>query len=387
MPTRRAILVLLAAAGVTAAPPPAARERIWVGPHALLPGRRVRPDFFAVITDPNAWPEVLRHTDVFKTYIMILPDKPVPGKAAPELSDEELRRLAAFFRRRRIKIAFEVGGLRCSKRICGDRAGERYAALEWRHLRRWLAAGGTIDFLTSDHGVMMNMRGVGYPGPGLDPDRPCKMSVNALIEELADYFVFMHEKIPGARFGVIESLGFFQITGADGTVYRQTDPRLPLWRFTEYFDAMLAAMRARGLELDHFHIDFGYRGVFYDGRRYRGGGLDFGRIRAVERYVQSKGVKVGIIVNATHDVRHRGEQPRNPPPDPATASRQACENTLAFFHGYLRAGGTAEHILLQTWQPFPDRTGPEQRPFTVLNLAREVLRELPATGQRLARPK
>jgi len=364
-----------------AATAPSARgERIWIGPKAFVRGRELRPDFFSVLTDPTAWDEVLGQTDVFKSYIMFLPDIPLPDKQTPELTDPQLETLARFFRNRGIKVAFEVGGLRCSKRICGDTAGEQYARFELHWLRRWLHAGGTIDFLTTDHAVMMNMRGVGFKGPGLDPNRPCKMSVAQLTQELADYFVTVHREIPNARLGVIESLGYFQITGADGTLYKQTDPKLPVWTFPEFFDGLLAAMRARGLHVDHFHIDFGYGGAAHDGRKYRGGGLDFGRIRAVEDYVHSKGVKSGIIINAFHDA-HYGRA--TPNPDPRRASRQAWRNTLAFLRGYLAAGGASEHILLQTWQPYPDRTGPEDEPYTVLNIARDALRLL---KQRRFRP-
>ncbi len=386
-----AFFVVLLCAGIAAGLPPASPvsrargERIWIGPRPFVSHRRLRKDYFSILTDPSAWNEVLRQTDVFKSYIMILPDIPVPGKRAPELSGAQLRTLARFFRRRGIKMAFEVGGLRCSKRVCGDTAGEKYARIELRWLRRWLRAGGTIDFVTTDHAVMMNMRGVGFPGPGLNPNRACKTTVAQLTRELADYFAAVHRAIPRARFGVIESLGYFQIVGADGTVYRQTDPKLPLWTFPEFFDRLLAAMRARGLRLDHFHIDFGYGGAAHDGRVYRGGGLDFGRIRAVEDFVHSRRVKTGIIVNAFHDAHYRHSRQV---PDPREASKQAWRNTLAFLRGYLAAGGTSEHILFQTWQPYPDRTGPEDAPYTVLNIARDGLRLLnhrqPA-GRRLRR--
>ena len=349
-------------------------DRIWFGPKAFRQGRELRSDFFPILTNPAAWPKVLSRTNVFKSYIMILPDVPMPGKAGPELSDAQLRTLARFFRNRNIKVAFEVGGLRCSKRVCGKTAGEQYARKELHYLERWLAAGGTIDYLTTDHAITMNMRGVGFPGPGLNPTRACKMTVAELTAELADYFVAVRRAIPGVRLGVIESLGFFQIVGKDGTVYHQTDPKLPLWRFPEFFDGLLNAMKERGLALDHFHIDFGYGGVRHDGRKYRGGGMDFGRILAVEDIVHAHGVKTGIIVNAFHD-SHYGRATTNP--DPVAASRQAFRNTVEFFRGYRAAGGTSEHILFQTWQPFPDRTGPETEPFTVLYMTRELMRQLP----------
>jgi hypothetical protein len=332
----------------------------------------VRADYIPVVTDAAAWSEVLSRTDVFKSYIMLLPSQPVPGNREPEVADRELRSLIRLVERHGLETAFEVGGLRCVRGICGETAGEEYAEVELRHLRRWLDAGGRIEYLTADHALTMNMRGVGVPGPGLDPERPCRMTLAELTRELVDYFEVVSLEIPGVRVGVIESLGFWEVYGDDGRAFRQTDPLLPRWRFTEFFDALMAAMEERGLRLDHFHIDFGYEGVAADGRR-RGTGLEYGRVMAVERYVRSRGVRCGVIVNAFHD-REVAE------PVPGIASREARERTLAFARGYLAAGGEADHLVIQTWQPYPDRTGPESDPDTVLGVARDVLRTM-VSGQ------
>ncbi len=310
---------------------------------------------------------MLDHADVFKTYLMILPPWPLAGKSRPELTNDDLKRLIAIIKTHRLKVAFETGGLRLRPWLAGreDQAGELQAQSELRLLRRWLQAGGPIDYLTTDHAVMMNMRGVGFPGPGLDPNRSSKMTVEELIGELVDYFEQIHRQIPHARFGVIESLGYFNVTAPDGRQYPHTDLQLPQWEFSSFFDHLLAAITQRGLELDHFHIDFGWEGVHYDGRRQ--GRLDFGRVLAVESYVQSKGVKAGVIINAFHD-RAATEI------TPSEADRQAYQRTLAFFDGYRRAGGRADHLVIQTWQPYPHRTGPEDEPYTVLNIARDILR-------------
>lgn len=337
-------------------------SRVWIAPMPFVKARELRTDYFHTLTTPAAWPSVLGRTNVLKSYIMVLPQVPVPGKASPELSDAQLGLLAKFAKDHSLSTAFEVGGLRTSARVRGAQAGERYARSELRHLKRWLRVGGRIDYLTTDHAVMMNMRGVGFPGPGLDPNRPCKMTVQELTEELADYFTAVHREIPSAKFGVIESLGFFHVKGSDGKQYRHTDPLLPVWHFHEFFDGLLAAMERRSLVLDHFHIDFGFRGVRHDGRREKR--LNFARVLGVESYVQSKGVRAGVIINAFH---LRGTK------DPAQASREAHERTLRFFREYVAAGGNADHFVIQTWHPYPDQTGPETQPHTVLNIARDVL--------------
>jgi hypothetical protein len=318
------------------------------------------------LIDASKWQVVLESTDVFKTYINVLQDTPKPGKTIPELSNAQLQRLVEFTRDHNLKVAFEVGGVRTSAKVCGSEAGEIFAQRELALLKRWLNAGGRIDYLTTDHAVMMNMRGVGFGGPGLNPDRQCKMTVQELTDELADYFQVMHREIPTARFGAIESLGFFRVHGADGEDYMQSDPKLPDWPFSDYFDQLLEAMKRRDLKLDHFHIDFGFRGVSYDGLRWGGGRLNFGRVLAVEAYVQLKGVKSGVIFNATLDKNAKT-------PDRAAANREIFLRTLRVFNEYISAGGKADHIVLQTWGAYPDSTGPEDKAFTFFNIARDIV--------------
>mgnify|MGYP005836258857 CR=1 FL=1 len=323
--------------------------------------RDLRPDFLDTITNAAAWPTVLSHTDVFKSYLMLLPADPVPGKTEPEVSASQMARLATFFRERGIAVAFEVGGLRMDADTTRrGEWGKQMAAGDFRHLRRWLDGGGTIEYLTTDHAIMSNL------GHRVAEGTDCGLTLTECLEELGDYFTEMTRLIPGVSLGCIESLGFFHVTGPDGSDYPRTVPTLPVWRFEEYFDQLLAMMQRRGLALDHFHIDFGYEGVAYDARRLAREGLDFGRVLGVERFVQSRGVRAGVIVNAFHD--QSVEQP-----DPAVAAREAEERTLAFLSGYAEAGGRAEDLVLQTWQPFPDRTGPEDDPGTVLQLHKRLL--------------
>lgn len=80
------------------------------------------------------------------------------GKTLPELPDEQLGRLAAVCRQNDLDVAFEVGGLRmgAAKPVRGQ-WGKAVAQNEFTHLKRWLEAGGTLDYLSTDHAVMMNL--------------------------------------------------------------------------------------------------------------------------------------------------------------------------------------------------------------------------------------
>lgn len=356
--TPLALAMLLPIAAPALAQP--AADRVWIGPMPFIEARTLRPDYYPTLVDETKWPTVLARADVFKSYIMVLPRDPVAGKPGPELSDEELGRLVQFTREHGLKVAFEVGGIRMGPDTPNDQAGEQTAQSELRHLRRWLDAGGSIDYITTDHGVMLT---IGAPYVAPDQHKGRGMTLAQAAEELTDYFEIIHREIPGARLGVIESLGFFEVDGPDGRHYPRTVPALPKWPFAEYLDTLLSAMKSRGLELDHFHIDFGYEGVLHDGGGQK---LDFGRILGVEACAQQRGVKAGVIINAFHDGSVKD-------PQPDVASREAYEHTTRFATEYKAAGGNADHLVIQTWQPYPDKTGPESEACTVLGVAKGVL--------------
>jgi len=144
---------------------------------------------------------------------MVLPDVPVPGRTTPELSGGQLGQLTALFRERGVKVVFEVGGLRLAPGTPLDQAGERTAHNELPHLRRWLAAGGRIDYRTTDHAIMHHL-GDAYVDPEQFPDVGGTLPV--LLRELADHVTIVRQEIPGVRVGVIESLGYFHVRGPDG---------------------------------------------------------------------------------------------------------------------------------------------------------------------------
>lgn len=355
------IVLTIASAYINAAEKSDSIDSVWIGPHAFISDRTLRKDFFPILTDEKNWPGVLKEADVWKSYIMILPNDPVPGKDASELSDKQLRTLVRFLKKHNLKTAFEVGGVRSTEGVPNSELGEVTAKQELMHLRRWRKAGGSIDYITTDHAVMMN---IGSPYVQPDQFKHRGLTLKQLIEEQVDYLEIFHKEFPKTKQGAIESLGFFHVKNRKGKEYSRTVPALPVWNFEDYIETLIATMKRRGLKLDHFHIDYGYEGVFHDGGGI--GSLDFGRIQAVESHLHSRGIKSGVIVNAFHDTSVN--DPKN-----EIASREARERTLKFYEGYIKAGGNPDHLVLQTWQKYPDRTGPETDPLTVLGVAKSVL--------------
>jgi hypothetical protein len=345
-------------------------QTVWFGPMAFTSEREVRDDYIPMLTDTANWRDIAARADVFKSYIMILPPVPLPGNDAPEISDDELRRLIAVLAEQGLKTAFEVGGAR--SREAG--AGHAAALGEFTWLRRWLDLGGKIDYLSTDHSIAFGLekwlatKDPAESGAMSYQDPEVRQLINDLCEELAGYIEKMSELLPGVRIGAIDSLGYWWVEGEDGRVYEPSRPDIPDLPFAEIFARLVEAVEARGLRLDHFHSDFGHDGVRFDGAGT--GKLNYGRVLAVEAAVRAAGIRSGNIVNAFHDAFHDKTLPE---PESARSSAEAVNNTLAFFEGYMAAGQIPDDLVFQTWQPFPDKTGPETERDTVMHLHRSMM--------------
>jgi hypothetical protein len=341
---------------------------VWYGPSTLnTVTRGIRDDFLEQVTDTNNWPAVYARTSVFKQFIETLGGK--------KYSDEELKKLAAFTREAGLKCAFEIGALRWTPQLYGAGSGKAYAAQEIKVLQRWVDAGGTVDYLSTDHAVMWNvglcLQGA-KPMAGLgDPDW------HKVMDEVADSLAMIHEAFPDAKIGMIESLGYFSV----GDKYTTTDPQCiyPI-DFKKFLGTAQRKLKARGISLDHVHIDFSYQDCRYDGRA--DGRLDFGRIIAAEKIVKSLGMDCGIIINAYDDFSYAvmgGSnivQEKEKAKNAAERSASGVENTLEYFDGYVAAGGNPDTWIFQRWQPYPDVTGPETVRDTDMGVTRLLVNKL-----------
>ena len=107
---------------------------------------------------------------------------------------------------------------------------------------------------------------------------------------------------PDVKIGMIESLGYFSITGGDGHAYQTTSPAdiYPI-DFKEFMEVMQQKLAAVNIELDHFHIDYSYQDCVFDAGKRGRKGLDYNRAIGAEKIIKSMGVQSGIIVNAYDD--------------------------------------------------------------------------------------
>jgi hypothetical protein len=173
-----------------------------------------------------------------------------------------------------------------------------------------------------------------------------------------EYFKYMQVQIPGLKVGTIESLGFFWVLS--NRQYQATDKNLNRVDFESFMDMYTSVAEQHGIVLDHFHTDFGMHDVQYD--------QGYGRILAVENYLKSKNVNSGFIgTNAFHEGR------QTPDSDPQAASISAAQRTIKYFEDYIKAGGAADDLILQRWQPYPTQLGSDIEPYTQMGIFNSII--------------
>ncbi len=330
-------------------------EAIWLCPQPMDPTQngRLKADYVPTAEDVRRWPVLRQHTGVWKLYI----------EALGKFSEEELGRLARMIREQRLQVAVELGGCRMTVGQCPEQEiGVRSAEMEWKYLERFLKQGGRVDYITTDHALAEYMTGRSH---ALSLPRYQQM-----LQQMA-YFRRMRTYLPEVKCGSIESLGFFWVRGLSGRQYEAVDPTLTRLDIETYFEEYRQAAAEADVPLDHFHIDYGMEFALTDGDE-ASGTPDFGRILAVEALCRRYGLASGFIAaNAFEDhfVINRAAE------DEAEACRSAERNTLRYFRGYLQAGGNADYLIFQRWQPYPRAIGPtEESPDSQLGLFLQMLR-------------
>lgn len=196
---------------------------IWYGPNPFAAGAVIRTDFFGNCTQPDAanWPQLAASTSYFKIFLDMLYGPPGSPGFAPGMgsTDGELRALIAVLKVRGIKTGVEVGGTGWSAGHCSLPQALAYAKMEQKWVGRWLALGGTIDSLTTDHANVKNIRRHGV-NPCV-PAVPMATRIDIVAQVFGSWRSFLGKP---ASLGFIESLGFWDITGPDGNDYNNTDP-------------------------------------------------------------------------------------------------------------------------------------------------------------------
>jgi hypothetical protein len=305
-------------------------------------------------------------------------------------TDAELKALVDVLKQREIKVGFEIGGARFGAGRCNLTEGLAYAKFEQAQVERWIKLGGEIHSVTTDHASVKGVRSTGAAGAPCVPAVSMSTRIDIVAHIFASWRKFLGPKV---SLGFIDSLGFWDIEGPDGTNFTNTDPtqlnNITGWipRLDDFTARLLAAGKKYNPTpavplIDHYQIDYGMAGVEFDTYKYGrqsqdaplavgGGGVNYGRILGAEMVMKRHGLKSGVILNA-----FPGQNSKTclvscgPSADPAAASHSAVVRALNFTRGYMALPGRqSQHAVLEQWQDYPTRTGPEAAKDTSMWMA------------------
>lgn len=351
---------------------------VWYSPHFGPPGRT---DFPLLVAPHTAWPSLAARTATFKLKMF-----PLIGANS---CDDELAALVAAIDGNGMATGLEIGGARWGGGRCNATSQLQYAMGEQKAVSRWLRLGGSITSVTTDHALTWDIRNE-LRVPPCNPPVPLEARIEAVAQVFGSWRKFLG---PNVSLGFIESLGYWDIQGPDGTNFTNVAPaqlnNISGWIRTlgGVTDALLSVAKRHNPTpnvrlLSHYQIDYGLDGVEQDTLKYgrsAGGGINYGRILGAEAIMAARGLQTGVILNA--NAAHQ----RTYAPIPAgclvgcdpgfTPSHSAAVRTLNVTLGYMAQDGRrSQHILFEQWQAYPNVTGPETAKDTGMWMAAAAAR-------------
>ncbi|HKW99611.1 MAG TPA: hypothetical protein VJN43_17860 [Bryobacteraceae bacterium] len=282
-------------------------------------------DYFDLFTPVAPWQTAASHVQVFKIYATLVDNFP----------DQQLRSMFADLDRRGIALAVEFGPL--DPENCG--AGvEGFNGEDAAHLAsRIQELGGKLRYIAMDEPFYF--AGI-YSG-----DNSCRWSAARIAANAVAQIGHIKQLFPNVEVGDIEPF--------------PTDDELsiPGWaeRFRAWFDAWRAAA---GKPLAFFHSDLLWESVE---RRHA--------VEVLSKYAGQRGIPFGIIYNGLGTESADADWVNH-------AERHFVDNET---HG----GAPPDHVIFQSWNPYPKHLLPETDPTTFTHLINRYFRtrtELTLTG-------
>ena len=333
------------------------------------------------MADASQWKDVLAGTHAVGFHMALLGRyrNRATGKIPYRATHAQLRTLAAFYRKHKLRVNIEIGGVRFRPHLVkAGRAGvgRRYTRnVQIPLLERWRKAGGSIDYLTTDHAVMMRM---GEQASGKTKDG-VTYSLDELVKELAEALAELHGTFPEAEFGIAESLGHFGVKDPDGSrIYEMGRPDPNRVDLSTFIAKLQSSTAAAGVNIRHFMIDHQIQAAHREatGKVMTTGGpfnirpeyadraadipLDLGRAAAAAKIARAAGMRVVFQVTpGTYGFGVKGD------PD-SRNDRRAFEAVSRMAKECTAAGIRPDALIFECWQPHPSRTGPEIRKHTFM---------------------
>jgi hypothetical protein len=318
----KAVAILLAAGNLVCAAEPV----IWLSPNASNTLQLVE----------RAWPvEAGKEIGGVKFYVDWLARTP----------ETDLRRMVALVKERQLRVAVEVGGL--LNHDWGDQIGERSAETELAKLRRWRDAGGRLDVLELDGAIR---RAMGFDAWGQDPAKRFT-DYTAIARELDEYLLLVAKEFPETKFHLLVNFPNWGWRG--GPDFHARGPNRQNWG--DYFAALSAVLpvtQATGPKFSVLTIDNPYG--------YATGKTDWlGRIEDLCAVARTNGLACALILNDEQGGKK--------------SDQAFADGTLAYAKLVRERGLRFEHLIVQSWYPYPNEVVGDKLPAQMA-VAAEVAR-------------
>jgi hypothetical protein len=304
---------------------------------AFLPPEDARKLF-----EPGApWPTAEAAIQVFEFYV---------GNVAG-IYDLPIAQAVQALKEANIAIAVEVGG----QREWWSCKGERMAQVELEQLAPIRRAGGQIRYLALDSFFGQTLAS----GPS-----PCRYTtVEQAAAQLLIYIKAIRKEYPDVKIGLIEPVPWYSVGSFPTQPGGENLGDLP-----QVLDKALAVLKQGGETIDFFHADSPY-----DVTERLPGVQGWAKLKALQDFVRSRGMRFGLIYNSD-----RAGQ---------TSDELFFRETLLAKAKFAQAGGDPDDIILQSWYWYPRQWLPEDQPYSYTYLVREFLkRQVPRLSLSVSTP-
>jgi hypothetical protein len=369
------VLVCLTGGAVRALSP--ARPEVWMN-HVRLEG---------LARSGAKWDYVQRHLGALEFPI---------NAVGFLISDDDLQRLAAIVKARRIRVAIECGyfdwvskledlekpspkGMTDTPRLRVEPGvGEETARFEIAKLRPLVRAGVVPDYLNLDGPIRRML----WPGSDVGRnDLQGLPAIDASVDELVAYMRAMRRAYPKVQ--------FFALVNFPNWGWKGEPSYWGGMFYGDYYEALKRIdQKTRAAHIPILGVTADNPYEYYAGLQPHKPwmtlpgearptkALDVAkidwrkRLLDLERAVKSRGLEFNLIVNSQGGGEASGEA--------------FHRTTLAYLDAYRKDGGAPRRCILQSWYRFPEKVASEDEAYTMTNLVKEAIRRIEGESGRPA---
>jgi len=277
------------------------------------------------------WQSVKSKTNVFTFFLNAIKNTP----------SSLMRQVVSILEEASISIAVEVVPINYGTGCLGKDAAE----MDLKTLNLITKAGGEIAHLAlADPPFEVAQHKFATEQKTCELDHS---NVEEVIRYVIGYIKAVRKVYPEVKIGQIDAVPFFTVEKYSANKRLPTMGDLP-----RILDYEFSELKAIGEKMDWFHADNPY-----DIAIEHPTGWD--KLKALEDFVKSRGVKFGLIYNT-----QRGGE---------SSDELFFKETMASLISYAEAGGNPDHMDIRSWYPHPTHLIPESQPYTFTYLIKKFL--------------